>query len=314
MKKFFIGIDFSKEKFDATVIKAVGVEECAERKHEVFDNKVSGFRRLLRWVKSVADEQDTGLWLFCGENTGGYSKALCNYLYGSGYDMWLENALSIKRSSALQLERLREVFLYRHNLVKLKASMTMRKGEKKLTQEKSDISRFMAMSSKHLISEFNKKIAECDMRIEKIISEDEELRRNFEIITSVPGVGMQNAVCLMVYTDNFNRFDYNSRKIACYYGVAPFGRQSGTSLNTPPHVSPFANKLIKTLLSQAALASINFCPHLAMYYHRLIESGKKSPVALNNLKNKMLHIITAMVRKGEKYDPEHDYYAAIKAA
>ena len=98
MKKFFIGIDFSKEKFDATVIKAVGVEECAERKHEVFDNKVSGFRRLLRWVKSVADEQDTGLWLFCGENTGGYSKALCNYLYGSGYDMWLENALSIKRT------------------------------------------------------------------------------------------------------------------------------------------------------------------------------------------------------------------------
>ena len=346
MKKIFIGIDFSKEKFDATVIKAVGVEECAERMHEVFDNKVSGFRRLLRWVKSVADERDTGLWLFCGENTGGYSKALCNYLYGSGYDMWLENALSIKRSSALQrnksdkadsniiaeyamrnydqmrlykplgknLGRLREVFLYRHNLVKLKASMTMRKGEKKLTQEKSDISRFMAMSSKHLISEFNKKIAECDMRIEKIISEDEELRRNFEIITSVPGVGMQNAVCLMVYTDNFNRFDYNSRKISCYYGVAPFGRQSGTSLNTPPHVSPFANKLIKTLLSQAVLASIRFCPHLAMYYHRLVETGKKSPVALNNLKNKMLHIITAMVRKGEKYDPEHDYYAAIKAA
>lgn len=346
MKKIFIGIDFSKEKFDATVIKAVGVEECAERQHEVFDNKVSGFRRLLRWVKSVQDEQNTSLWLFCGENTGGYSKALCNYLYGSGYDMWLENALSIKRSSALQrsksdkadsgiiaeyamrnydqmrlykplnknLERLRELFLFRHSLVKQKASIAVRKGEKKLTQEKSDISRFMAQSSKHLITEFNKKIAECDMRIEKIIHEDEELLRNFEIITSVPGVGMQNAVCLMVYTDNFNRFDYNSRKIACYYGVAPFGRQSGTSVNTPPHVSPFANKLIKSLLSQAALASINFCPHLAMYYHRLIESGKKHPVALNNLKNKMLHIITAMVRKGEKYDPEHDYYAAIKAA
>jgi transposase len=346
MKKIFIGIDFSKEKFDATVIKAEGVEECAERKHEVFDNKVSGFRRLLRWVKSVADEQDTSLWLFCGENTGGYSKALCNYLYGSGYDMWLENALSIKRSSALQrtksdkadsgiiaeyamrnydqmrlykplgknLERLREVFLYRHDLVKLRASMTIRKGEKHLTQVKSDISRFMAMSSKHLISEFNKKIKECDMRIEKIIHEDEELRRNFEIITSMPGVGTQNAVCLMVYTDNFNRFDYNSRKIACYYGVAPFGRQSGTSVNTPPHVSPFANKLIKALLSQAALASIHFSPNMAMYYHRLVEAGKKHSVALNNLKNKMLHIITAMVRKGEKYDPDQDYYKTIKAA
>ena len=30
MKKIFIGIDFSKEKFDATVIKAEGVE-TAER-------------------------------------------------------------------------------------------------------------------------------------------------------------------------------------------------------------------------------------------------------------------------------------------
>ena len=346
MKKIFIGIDFSKEKFDATVIKAEGVEERAERRHEVFENKVGGFRRLIRWVNSVVDEQDTSLWLFCGENTGGYSKSLCNYLYGSGYDMWLENALSIKRSSALQrtksdkadsgiiaeyamrnydqmrlykplgknLERLREVFLYRHNLVKLKASMTMRKGEKKVTQEKSDISRFMALSSKHLISEFNKTIAECDMRIDKIISEDEELRRNFEIITSVPGVGTQNAVCLMVYTDNFCRFDYNSRKIACYYGVAPFGRQSGTTVNTPPHVSPFANKLIKALLSQAALASKRFCPHFAIYYSRLVQSGKKNPVALNNLKNKLLHIITAMVRKGEKYNPDQNYYAALKAA
>ena len=346
MKKIFIGIDFSKEKFDATVIKAEGVEERAERKHEVFNNKVSGFRRLIKWVKSSVDEPDAGLWLFCGENTGGYSKALCNYLYGSGYDMWLENALSIKRSSALQrtksdkadsgiiaeyamrnydqmrlyiplgrnLERLREVFLYRHNLVKLKASMTTRKGEKQLSQGKSDISRFMAQSSKHLISEFNKKIAECDMRIEQIIHEDEELLRNFEIITSVPGVGTQNAVCLMVYTDNFYRFDYNSRKIACYYGVAPFGRQSGTSVKTTPHVSPFANKLIKALLSQAALAAKQFNPHFATYYDRLVQSGKKSPVALNNLKNKLLHIITAMVRKGEMYNPDHDYYAALKAA
>ena len=346
MKKIFIGIDFSKEKFDATVIRAEGVEERAERQHEVFDNKVSGFRRLIKWVKRVADSLDTSLWLFCGENTGGYSRALCNYLYGCGYDMWLENALSIKRSFALQrvksdkadsgiiaeyamrnydqmrlykplgknLERLREVFLYRHNLVKIKASMTVRKGEKKITQEKSDISRFMAMSSKHLISEFDKKIAECDKRIQDIICEDEELRANFEIITSVPGVGTQNAVCLMVYTDNFARFDYDSRKIACYYGVAPFGRRSGTSVNTPPHVSPFANKLIKALLTQAALAAVQFCPQMYRYYHRLVEAGKKKPVAINNVKNKLLHIITAMVRNGEKYNPDYVYNVTPKAA
>ena len=345
MKKIFIGIDFSKEKFDATVIKAEGVEERAERKHNVFENKTTGYGHLIKWIDEAVGNLDVSLWLFCGENTGGYSNGLCNYLYVHGYDMWLENALCIKRSTAIQrtksdradsaiiaeyamrnydqmrlykplgknLERLREVFLYRHNLVKLKTSMTVRRSEKKITQAKSDMSRFISMSSKHLITEFNKKIKECDQRIKEIISEDEELQRNFEIITSIPGVGTQNAVCLMIYTDNFVRFEYNSRKIACYYGVAPFARQSGTSVNTPPRVSPFANKLIKALLSQAALASIRFCPQMATYFHRLLEAGKKKQVAANNVKNKLLHIITAMVKKQEKYNPNYEYYKA-KAA
>jgi hypothetical protein len=39
MKKIFIGIDFSKEKFDASLIQAEGLKECAPSVHEVFDNK-----------------------------------------------------------------------------------------------------------------------------------------------------------------------------------------------------------------------------------------------------------------------------------
>ena len=53
---------------------------------------------------------------------------------------------------------------------------------------------------------------------------------------------------------------------------------------------------------------------MATYYHRLVEAGKKKPVAVNNVKNKLLHVITAMVRKGEKYNPDYDYYAALKIA
>ena len=32
---------------------------------------------------------------------------------------------------------------------------------------------------------------------------------------SVPGIGCQNAVCLMVYIGNFRKFNHNPRKIAC---------------------------------------------------------------------------------------------------
>jgi len=58
------------------------------------------------------------------------------------------------------------------------------------------------------------------------------------------------------------------------------------------------------------LAAVNFCPAMSMYYHRLVDKGKKPMVALNNVKNKMLAIITAMVKNECKYQPE---YVSINA-
>lgn len=337
MKKIFIGIDFSKEKFDASLIKAEGLKECAPSVHEVFDNKASGFRRLVRWVKSQSEEVPADAWLFCGENTGGYSIALSNYLYASGYDLWLECAYKIKHSAGIQrmkndkadsraiaeyamrnhdktilykpqsasLTCLREVFLYRHSLVRQKVSLQVRRNEKRLTQGKSDIKTFMSFTSKHLITEVNKAISKCDDKIKEIIASDDELKEIFEIITSMPGIGVINATCLMVYTDNFNKFELNSRKIGCYYGIAPFGRQSGSSIKGRPQVSPFANRMIKSLLSQAALVATKTDISIYNYQQRLIQRGKHPLLIQNNIKNKILHRIVAMVKNRQKYNPDY---------
>ena len=71
MKKIFIGIDFSKEKFDATLIQAEGLKECAPSVHEVSDNKTSGYRRLVKWVKAHAEGFTADTWLF--EKSGRFS-------------------------------------------------------------------------------------------------------------------------------------------------------------------------------------------------------------------------------------------------
>ena len=268
MKKIFIGIDFSKEKFDATLIKAEGVKECGPSVHEVFDNKTSGYRRLVKWVRSQSEDAPADSLLYCGENTGGYSIGLSNYLYASGYDMWLESAYSIKQSSGIQrikndmydsriiaeyamrnhdrmilykpqstsLNSLREVFLCRHSLVRQRVALTNRRSEKRLTQEKSDVKAFMS-----------------------------------------------------------------------FYGIAPFERRSGSSVYQKPQVSQFANRMIKSLLSQAALAAIKADVNICCYYQHLIERGKHPMLVHNNIKNKMLHTLVAMVRNKQKYNPEHLY-------
>jgi hypothetical protein len=36
-----------------------------------------------------------------------------------------------------------------------------------------------------------------------------------------------------------------------------------------------------------------------------VNKGKKKQVALNNVKNKLIHIITAMVKNNQPFDPEY---------
>ena len=337
MKKLFVGIDFSKEKIDVAIIFAEGLTETSMRLFNEFKNSVSGYKQLVKWVEESSNETEPPLWLFCGENTGDYSKPLCNFLYGRGFDMWLENAKSIKDASGIRrlksdrtdanmiaeyamrnndkaivyeplsesLSQLRELFLYRQMVVRHRCSFQVRRGEKRLNMEKSPVKTMISQSGRHIVTELNKEIEKIDKRIAELIDSDEELAQVFTIVTSIPGIGTQNAVCLMVYTDNFRRFNFDSRKIACYYGIAPFGRDSGTSVHTDPHVHYMANRQIKAMLSQAALSAAKFNPVIASYYSRLIERGKKRQIVLNNVKNKLVHIVTAMVRNKQLFDKDY---------
>ena len=258
MKKLFIGIDFAKEKFDAAIIEACGLKEFGNREYGTFTNDKKGYRQFFKWVKTNADKSVENEWLFCGEDTGSCSLGLSKWLYGKGLDIWIENAYSIKHSSGIQrvksdktdssmiaeyawrhqdkavlfeplsesLSQLREVFLYRHKLVQQHIAMDVRKQDKEAAEPSKAIS-FIKRKSKHLMSEIDNAIKECDLMIDRIIESDAELKENYAIITSIKGVARQNGACLLIFTNNFRRFDLDARKIACYYGVAPFGKDSG---------------------------------------------------------------------------------------
>ena len=59
------------------------------------------------------------------------------------------------------------------------------------------------------------------------------------------------------------------------------------------------------MLTQAALAAVNFNPIMAGSYMRLVVRGKKTQVALNNVKNKLVPLVTAMVRNRQTFTPEY---------
>ena len=90
---------------------------------------------------------------------------------------------------------------------------------------------------------------------------------------------------------------------APYAGIAPFEKQSGTSLNTKSRVSHYANKKMKVLLNLAASSAIQADPELKTYYNRRIENGKSKMSTLNIVRNKIVHRIFAVVKRGTPFVP-----------
>lgn len=133
------------------------------------------------------------------------------------------------------------------------------------------------------------------------MKEDEQIEINRKLIESIPEVGKQTALALITATNNFETID-DPRKIACHAGVAPFKKESGTTLKNRPRVSHLANKNLKVALHMIALSAVKWCQPIKQFYERKVSEGKNKMSALNAVRNKLLHIISALIRKQEKFN------------
>jgi transposase len=146
----------------------------------------------------------------------------------------------------------------------------------------------------------NREIKDIEAKMMELIKSSDSMNENYKPVTSVKGIAMINTVAIPVATQNFTRFA-NSRQFACYAGLAPFGSQSGTSINVAPHVSHPADKKIKVLLTRAALCAIRHDTDIGRYYRRKMAEGKQEWLIVNNVRNKLIHRIFAIVRTGIFY-------------
>jgi transposase len=119
------------------------------------------------------------------------------------------------------------------------------------------------------------------------------LKENYLLITSIKGVGMQTAVAMIIHTNNFEGFQ-SARQMAVYCGCAPFPNESGT-MDKGSHISRLANRKLKVLLSQCAVSAMQYNKELSAYAQRKIAAGKSKKLVINNLRNKLIHRIFAVV-------------------
>jgi transposase len=329
--KNFVGIDISKESFDIVIVKASLIQNHV---HNHFLQTPSGFIRMQQWLKSqdVNLDEDT---LFCMEDTGIYNHGLVNYLARSKAQFWVEMPLRIKqadgferggddRTAALKIA----LYAYRHQdrtelwqpldsvLLKIKNLIAQRDrivrainqlevpvnelAASGCKQEAKELSQFQDPAIKGLKKARNK----IELKIRALVREEDKIRTKVNQVESIVGIGHVTAVALLIYTKGFTSFQ-NARQLACYCGVVPFKKQSGTSVRSRPKVSQYANKKLKWLLHMCAMSAIRYDKELKAYYDRKTAEGKNKMSALNAVRNKLVHRVFAIIRDGRTFEKEY---------
>jgi transposase len=325
--KFVVGIDVSKATVDVAVLSILQPELIH---HDKFANDADGVNNLFDWLKNIPDfyEHQT---IFCMEATGLYCHTLTEKLQQKELPIWIENSVQIKRSmgilrgkndktdavriakyAARNIDRIRLWKPMREVVEKIKHLATLRERlvqtQKKLLTPieelrvtgRSEMAHLLEKSISKSIHAIEKDLQKIEMEILSLISKDESLRKLYLLITSVVGIGFVTAVNLIIHTNEFTSLK-DSRKLACYCGVAPFPYQSGTSIKGRTRVHAMANKKLKTNLHMASLTAVRLDYDLRMYYERKIAEGKNKLSILNAVKCKMLARVVAVVNKQSPY-------------
>lgn len=325
--KFFVGIDVSKDKLDLCVIDQSLSEQSH---HHVVANNEKAFQKLIKQLTSEFGKPDEH-WLFCLEHTGVYAMPVCRFLSSLELNYALVPALQIQKSigirrgksdkadsrdiamyamlfsSQIKLYKLQEKVLQklsiwlaqRERLIKCKILLKKASDESTEYLER-DVTVGIKSQSQRLIKKMDAEIKKVEDKMLQLVASDKDVKRAYDLISSVPGVGDQTTFHLLVATRCFTSFK-NARQLASYCGVAPFEYSSGKSIRGKAKVSHLANKKIKSLLSMCALNAKVSDPQIRQYYQRKVAEGKNPMSVMNAVKNKLLQRIFATVQRGTPY-------------
>lgn len=312
------GIDLASEKFDVSFLDANG-----NAKHIVVKNTVSQIEKFLDKLPPDA--------CIVAEHTGVYGDLLLYLADTAGIAVCYVQAYAIKhsmglvrgKSDPLDCARIRE-YGERHqdklvpthfpseSMYKLNALYATRRlfvelRKQLLTTRESDKKRPLhsevAENAKaNSIEELSNHIDEVEKEMQRIIDEDPELKNTSDIVRSVPGIGPVTATQLIIRTNNFKRVS-TAKKCATLAGISPWPNATGKT-DKGNHVSHMGDKELKSLLFMCARSASEHFEKMRIYTMKKKDVEKKHFfLVMNNIANRLLKILYAMVKKGEMFNP-----------
>ena len=315
----YLGIDISKEKFDVALI--VDIKNPEKVKQKNFTNDQTGFDKLGKWLSSRASEPVH----VAMEATGSYWEALAEYLYDAGILVSVINPSLIKREAQSwsirnKTDELDAKTIARFCLSKqprawiapdpdLRELRDMVRHLDNLQSERQrHINRLEARccqtvieSLEQMISVLDKEISLLEDRINKHIDGNPRLKKNAQLLDSIPGIGEKSIAVLLGELMNLTCFAH-SKAVAAYAGLSPKRIESG-KMKGRSRLSKMGNSRLRRALYFPALTAVRYNPIVKALYERLLENGKTKMSAIGACMRKLLVLVYGVLKNGKSFDP-----------
>jgi transposase len=240
----FIGVDISKLTLD---IVGINSKNNIVKNSLEINNNIKGIKKYFNKLSANYSKEKI---IVCFENTGLYGYYLSAILSELQIDYSIVSALEIHLSKGLVRGKSdkKDALMIAHYLLsnqfKIKLSTinefdidklkTLNSQRDKIVksisifrqtyESKSFLPKVLTketyLINDSIVKNLKKNLLKIEKEIDKIINANENLKTNYNLVKSIPGIGPQTSIYLLIITKNFTAFN-DARKLACYAGVAP---------------------------------------------------------------------------------------------
>jgi transposase len=314
--KYSVGVDIASSTF------TVAVGEMPWQvvlKPQMFENTEDGYQTLLAWF--AEHHLSVSETVVCMEATGVYSEGLAYFLYAKGYRVAVQSPLEVKRtfkpygpkSDAVDSLQIAE-YACRHTdklsfwkprseiLEQVKALLAVReqfvsqntahKNALKAIQRKVVRTPFAEQAYWQLIEQVKQQIKAIDSEVRRLIESDPTFKEMLLLLISIPGVQLLLAAHFILLA----QFSLEYKVLAAFLGIAPHEHSSGTSVFKHATSRHFGPPAMRKLLYLAACSICTHRPQFGRYLARKTQQGKPARLVLNNVENKLVRIMCAVLQ------------------
>lgn len=321
----FIGIDISKDKFDASFLKNA---ERLKFKDKKFENNPKGALKLLEWINNTVGTEPQYIYITL-EPTGVYHEMLAYFLYDKGFLVNVVNSARIpafadSKGIVHKTDKSDSRLLARFGadnsqerwqpepleIRQLKAKVSRLDALKEdLQREKNRLEQAqighlpdeVVVSICEIIQALEQAIVKLEKDIDDHIDRHPDLKKDRALLRTIPGVGpvLSTKMMLLYRGHSFKK----AADMAAFVGLIPRKRESGKYVGKIM-LSKRGSAKLRAALYMPAVSAKTHNPDIKALCQRLIAKGKTNMQAIGAAMRRLVHICFGVLKHQSVYQSQ----------